>query len=59
MQTVLQLNKGDRIAVCLPNSIEFPIACLAGFEAGLSVTTVNPMYTVGESTQLVLMLLFS
>jgi acyl-CoA synthetase (AMP-forming)/AMP-acid ligase II len=48
LQSVFQLNRGDTIAVCLPNSIEFPTVTLAGNEAGVVVTTVNPIYTSGE-----------
>lgn len=50
LQTVFRLNYGETIAVCLPNSIEFPTVCLAGNEAGTIVTTVNPIYTAGKST---------
>lgn len=49
LQFLLHLNFGDTVAVCLPNSIEFPIVCLAGNEAGTLVTTVNPIYTAGKT----------
>ncbi|XP_055692103.1 uncharacterized protein LOC129795089 [Lutzomyia longipalpis] len=39
---------GDAIAVCIPNFPEFPIAALGALEAGLVVTTVNPIYTPEE-----------
>lgn len=48
LQSLFQLNFGDTIAVCLPNSMEFPTVTLAGNEAGVLVTTVNPIYTAGE-----------
>lgn len=48
LQSLFQLNFGDTIALCLPNSIEFPIVSLAGNEAGVVVTTVNPIYTAGK-----------
>lgn len=48
MQSIFQLKHRDTIAVCLPNSVEFPIVCLAGNEAGMTVTTVNPIYTAGN-----------
>ncbi|CRK97641.1 CLUMA_CG011026, isoform A [Clunio marinus] len=48
LQSVFHLNHNDTIAVCLPNSIEFPIVALAGLEAGFIVTTVNPIYTADE-----------
>lgn len=40
---------GDVIAICLSNIPEFPIATLGAIEAGLIVTTMNPIYTVGMS----------
>lgn len=49
LQTVFKLQYGDTIAVCLPNSIEFPIVSLAGNEAAVVVTTVNPIYTSGKN----------
>lgn len=52
MQSIFQLKHRDTIAVCLPNSIEFPIVCLAGNEAGMTVTTVNPIYTAGNGWNL-------
>lgn len=49
LQTKFHLQCGDRIGVCLPNSPEFPIAALGSIEAGLVVTTINPIYTAGKS----------
>jgi acyl-CoA synthetase (AMP-forming)/AMP-acid ligase II len=40
-----KLKANETIAVCLPNSIEFPIITLGGIEAEIVVTTVNPTYT--------------
>lgn len=48
LQTVFKLNHADTIAVCLPNCVEFPVIVLGSFEAGVEVTTVNPIYTAGE-----------
>ncbi|XP_046735771.1 4-coumarate--CoA ligase 1-like [Diprion similis] len=46
--------KGDVIALVLPNLPETAIAFLGSVEAGLTVTTVNPHYTVDEiSRQLI------
>lgn len=42
------LREHDVVALCLPNSPDFPIACLGAIEAGLTVTSVNPHYTAGE-----------
>lgn len=45
----LNLQEGDVIALLLPNVPEFPIAVLGALEAGLVVTTLNPVYTSGKS----------
>ncbi|ENN82442.1 hypothetical protein HUJ04_010582 [Dendroctonus ponderosae] len=45
----LKLQSGDIVAVLLPNVPEMPIATLGIFKAGLVVTTINPLYTPGES----------
>lgn len=37
--------KGDVIAIVLANVPEYAIALLGSMEAGLVVTTVNPIYT--------------
>jgi len=47
LQTSLKLQPNDTIALCIPNSIEFPIVTLGGCEAGMIVTTINPLYTSG------------
>lgn len=39
---------GDVVALILPNLPESALSFLGILEAGLVVTTVNPMYTVGE-----------
>ncbi|GBP14244.1 4-coumarate--CoA ligase-like 5 [Eumeta japonica] len=45
LQTKFKLNRGDVVAICLPNLPEYPGATLGAIEAGLTVTTVNPIYT--------------
>ena len=42
------LKKGDRIAVQMPNLIQFPIVVFAALRAGLIVVNTNPMYTARE-----------
>lgn len=42
------LQDGDVVAIILPNLPESPISFLGILEAGLVVTTVNPMYTIDE-----------
>ncbi|XP_052866177.1 uncharacterized protein LOC128272414 [Anopheles cruzii] len=54
LQRKLNLKSGDTIAVCLSNIPEFPLVTLGAIEAGLVVTTINPIYTAEEiSRQLV------
>lgn len=44
----LDLVKGERIAVMLPNSLAYPAAVFGAFVAGLEVVNCNPMYTSDE-----------
>lgn len=48
LQTDLHLKKGDRIAIMLPNILQYPIAMFAALRAGLIVVNVNPLYTATE-----------
>lgn len=43
-----RLNKGDRVAVMMPNLIAYPISVLGILRAGLVVVNVNPLYTARE-----------
>ncbi|MDE0151188.1 MAG: AMP-binding protein [Bdellovibrionales bacterium] len=42
------LKKGDRIAVMLPNTLQFPVAVMSALQAGLVVVNINPLYTSRE-----------
>lgn len=42
------LKKGDRIAIMMPNLIQYPIVLFAAFRAGLIVVNTNPLYTDRE-----------
>jgi len=44
----LKLAKGDRIAIMLPNLLQYPIVIMAALRAGLTVVNTNPMYTPRE-----------
>lgn len=44
----LQLPQGSRIAVMMPNIIQYPIASLAVIRAGYILVNVNPLYTARE-----------
>lgn len=51
LQKKFKLAKPDVLAICLPNLPEYPIATLGAIEAGLAVTTINPIYTPGKTFQ--------
>ncbi|MDR3446638.1 AMP-binding protein [Dyella sp.] len=44
----LKLSKGDRIAIMMPNVLQYPIALFGALRAGLVVVNTNPMYTARE-----------
>ncbi len=44
----LQLPQGSRIAVMMPNIIQYPIVSLAVIRAGYILVNVNPLYTARE-----------
>jgi long-chain acyl-CoA synthetase len=48
LQQVAGLKKGDRIAMMLPNVLQYPVALVGAFRAGLTVTNTNPLYTPRE-----------
>ena len=48
LQCELKLKKGDRIAIMMPNCLQYPIAIFGALRAGLTVVNVNPLYTPRE-----------
>lgn len=46
----LKLTPGNTIAIVLPNVPEYAIIIFGSAQAGLKITTVNPIYTSGEYT---------
>jgi len=44
----LKLKKGDRVAIMMPNCLQYPIAIFGILRAGLTVVNVNPLYTARE-----------
>jgi len=48
LQNELKLVKGDRIAIMMPNILQYPIAMFGALRAGLIVVNVNPLYTPRE-----------
>ena len=48
LHNVLGLNKGDRVALMMPNLLQYPIAVFGVLRAGMVVVNVNPLYTPRE-----------
>ena len=44
----LKLAKGDRIAIMMPNVLQYPVALFGALRAGLVVVNTNPLYTARE-----------
>ncbi|MCC6135106.1 MAG: long-chain-fatty-acid--CoA ligase [Candidatus Contendobacter sp.] len=44
----LGLVKGDRVAIMMPNVLQYPVALFGALRAGLTVVNVNPLYTPRE-----------
>ncbi|HEX6928909.1 MAG TPA: AMP-binding protein, partial [Gammaproteobacteria bacterium] len=48
LQKTAGLNKGDRVAIMMPNLLQYPVALTGILRAGLIVVNVNPLYTARE-----------
>jgi len=48
LQSELKLEKVDRVAVMMPNLLQYPIAVFGILRAGMIVVNVNPLYTPRE-----------
>jgi len=48
LQGELGLARGDRVAIMMPNIIQYPIAMLGILRAGYTVVNCNPLYTPRE-----------
>ena len=48
LQNGLGLKKGDRVALMMPNLLQYPIALFGILRAGMVVVNVNPLYTPRE-----------
>lgn len=48
LQHDLGLKKGDKFAIMVPNTLQYPIALFGALLAGLTVVNVNPLYTARE-----------
>jgi len=48
LQEECKLAQGDRIALQMPNMLQYPIALIGALKAGLVVVNTNPLYTARE-----------
>ncbi|MCP5144339.1 MAG: AMP-binding protein [Gammaproteobacteria bacterium] len=52
LQRECSVRAGDRVAIMLPNLLQFPVALLGAMRAGATVVNINPLYTAHELTAL-------
>ena len=48
LQKEARLRRGDRIALMMPNILQYPVALYGALRAGLTVVNTNPLYTHRE-----------
>lgn len=48
LQNTLGLKKGDRVALMMPNILQYPVALFGVLRAGMVAVNVNPLYTPRE-----------
>ncbi len=48
LQKVAKLQRGDRVALMMPNLLQYPVALFGVLRAGMVVVNVNPLYTRRE-----------
>ncbi|MFQ5761370.1 MAG: AMP-binding protein, partial [Acidiferrobacterales bacterium] len=48
LQKTVGLKKGDRVAIMMPNLLQYPIALFGILRSGMVVVNVNPLYTPRE-----------
>jgi len=48
LQQEIGLRRGDRVAIMLPNLLQYPVALFGALRAGMVVVNVNPLYTARE-----------
>ena len=51
LQHDVGLGKGDRVAIMLPNVLQYPVVLFGALRAGMVVVNVNPLYTASELEQ--------
>ncbi len=48
LQTTAGLDRGDRVAIMMPNLLQYPVALFGTLRAGMVIVNVNPLYTPRE-----------
>jgi long-chain acyl-CoA synthetase len=48
LQHELGLRRGERVAIMLPNLLQYPVALFGALRAGMVVVNINPLYTARE-----------
>jgi long-chain acyl-CoA synthetase len=48
LQKIAKLKRGDRVALMMPNLLQYPVAMFGALRAGMVVVNVNPLYTPRE-----------
>jgi len=48
LQTEAGLSRGDRVAIMMPNLLQYPVALFGILRAGMVIVNVNPLYTARE-----------
>jgi len=48
LQHVARLERGDRVAIMMPNVLQYPVALFGALRAGMTVVNTNPLYTPRE-----------
>lgn len=48
LQKQFRLSEGERVAIMLPNILQYPVATFGVLRAGMAVVNVNPLYTARE-----------
>jgi long-chain acyl-CoA synthetase len=48
LQASAGLSKGDRVAIMMPNLLQYPVTLFGALRAGMTVVNVNPLYTPRE-----------
>ena len=49
LQASAGLSKGDRVAIMMPNLLQYPVTLFGALRAGMTVVNVNPLYTAARA----------